>query len=131
MAWWDDKLQDAVAAVTRGVAFAKLGPGVLGTIVPINTVGLVALAILGYALSGHPLYALIGVALGLAFLVYANERAFRYAKEFPIPSLLSGSEIFQLLKDQRGASDHSIVVEADPVMGASASAIVRKDDGNV
>ena len=81
MGWWEDKLQDAVAAVTRGVAIAKLGPGVLGTIIPINTVGFVALAVMVYALSGHPLYALIAFALGVAFLAYANERAFRYAEK--------------------------------------------------
>jgi hypothetical protein len=31
MGWWDDKLQDAIAAVTRGGSVAKLGPGVLGS----------------------------------------------------------------------------------------------------
>ena len=59
MGWWDDKLQDAISAVTRGVAFAKLGPGVLGTITPINTVGVLAVAVAAYALSGNPLYGLI------------------------------------------------------------------------
>lgn len=129
MGWWDDKLQDTFAAITRGMAGARLGPGVLGTIVPINTVGFVALAALVYALSANPLYALIGLGLGLAFLAYANERAFRYAERNPIPALLSGTELLQLIRDQRGASDKSIIVEGDPVLGAGASAIEHRDDG--
>ena len=83
----EDKLQGAFAAITRGMAGVKLGPGVLGTIVPINTIGLVAIAAIAYALSANPLYALIGLGLGLAFLAYANDRAFRYAEKNPIPAL--------------------------------------------
>ena len=93
MGWWEEKLQDATAAITRGMSSVKLGPGVLGTIVPINTVGLVALMALVWALRTDPLYALIAFIVGLLFLVYANERAFRYAIKNPIPALLSGGEI--------------------------------------
>ena|SRR5437764_11079768 len=129
MSWWDDKLQEAFAAITRGMGAARLGPGVLGTIVPINTIGLVALAALVYALAGNPLYALIGLALGLAFLAYANERAFRYAEKNPVPALLSGTQLLQLFRDQRGASDKSVIVEGDPIPGAGVTAIEHKDDG--
>ena len=117
MGYWEDKFEGAIAAVTRGVSGAKLGPGVLGTIVPINTIGLVALAALVYALSANPLYALIGLALGLAFLAYANERAFRYAEKNPVPALLSGTEILQLFREQRGASDPSIISDDNPIGG--------------
>jgi len=102
----------------------------LGTIVPINTVGLIAVAALVYALSSNPLYALIGSVIGFAFLIYANERAFRYAIRNPIPALLSGGEILQLIRDQTGARDKSIVVEAKPEAGAGLSAIEHRGDGN-
>jgi hypothetical protein len=132
MGWWDDKLQDAFAAITRGMAAAKLGPGVLGTIVPINTVGLVALAALVYALAANPLFALIGLALGLAFLTYANERAFRYAEQNPIPALLGGTELLQLFRDQMASRDKSLIVDQDrPVIGGSVDSVPRKDDGDV
>jgi|SRR4029077_20432989 len=130
MGWWDDKLQDTFAAVTRGMAAAKLGPGVLGTIVPINTIGLVALAALVYALSANPLYALIGLALGLAFLAYANERAFRYAEKNPVPALLSGTELLQLFREQRGASDKSIISDEPPIAGASSNIIEHREGGD-
>lgn len=131
MAWWEEKLQEALAAVTRGMAAAKLGPGVLGTIVPINTVGLVALAALVYALSANPLYALIGLALGLAFLAYANERAFRYAEKNPVPALLSGTELLQLYREQRSAGDKSIISDLSPIAGASPNVIEHRENGDV
>ena len=118
MGWWEDKLHDAIGAVTRGVASAKLGPGVLGTIVPINTVGIVAIAVIAYALSSHPAFALVAIVLGIAFLIYANERSFRYAEKNPLPALLSGTEIFQLVKDQTAAKDEAIVIDAPPVVAA-------------
>jgi hypothetical protein len=127
MGWWEEKLQDAIAAVTRGMSGVKLGPGVLGTIIPINTVGLVVLAAFVWALSSTPLYALIALVLGLAFLVYANERAFRYAIKNPIPALLSGGEILQLYRDQVAARDSSLVVKSDPTVGAGAKAIEHRD----
>jgi hypothetical protein len=127
MGWLEDKFQEFLAAVSR----VKLGPGVLGTIVPIITVGLIAIAALVYALSSNPLYALIGLAIVIVFLVYATERAFRYAIKNPIPALLSGGEILQLIRDQTAARDKSIVVvEAKPEVGASVSAIEHRGDGN-
>ena len=120
MGWWEDKVQDTIAAVTRGVAVAKLGPGVLGTIVPIVMVGFAAIAILGYALSAHPIAAVIVVVFGLAFLVYALERAFRYAEKNPLSALLSGTEIFHLIKHQTAARDEAIVIDAPPVVGIPA-----------
>ena len=126
MGWLEDKFQEFLAAVSR----VKLGPGVLGTIVPIITVGLIAIAALVFALSSNPLYALIGLAIVIAFLVYATERTFRYAEKNPIPALLSGGEILQLIRDQTAARDKSIVVEAKPEVGASVSAIEHRGDGN-
>ena len=109
----------------------KLGPGVLGTIIPINTVGLIVLAAVVYALSATPLYALLGLIIVIAFLAYANERAFRYAIGNPLPALLSGGELLQLIRDQSAARDRSIVVEANPEIGGSLNAIEDKSDGNV
>ena len=128
---WDERIANFFSAITRGVLGIKLGPGVLATIIPINTVGLVALAALVFALSNSPILALIGFLFGLAFLVYANERAFRYAQANPIPALLGGGELLQLIRDQAGARDRSVIVEGPPVTAASVDTIERKDGGNV
>src|SRR5262249_3193439 len=126
MGWLEDKFQEFLTAVSR----VKLGPGVLGTIVPIITVGLIAIAALVFALSSNPLYALLGLAIVIAFHVYAAEPTFRYAEKNPIPAVLSGGEILQLIRDQTAARDKSIVVEAKPEVGASVSAIEHRGDGN-
>lgn len=131
MGWVEDRLQDAVVAISRGVASTKLGPGVLGTIVPIVTIGFGALAVLGYALSAHPQAAVVVIVFGLAFLAYTVERAFRYAEKNPLPALLSGTEIFQLIKEQTAAKDKSIVIEAPPVVGAPTTQITGPEgDGH-
>ncbi len=87
MGWWEDKLQDIFEALGRGVAGVKLGPGVLRTIVPIIAVGLVALAGVVYALASNVWAGLIAFIIGIIFLGYAVERAFRYAEKNPIPAL--------------------------------------------
>lgn len=113
-------IPELIAALTRGVLGVKLGPGVLGIIVPINIVGLISLAILVFSLSAHPVEAIIGLVFGICFLIYANERAFRYAEKNPIPALLSGTEFSQLIRDQMSAKDKSIVVsDTPPVEGSS------------
>lgn len=126
MAWWEERFQEAIAAVARGMSSVRLGPGVLGTIIPINVVGLISIAALVWALSSNGLYALVALGLGLAFLVYANERAFRYAIKNPIPALLSGGEILQLFCDQ-SARDSSLVVKSEPTIGAGTNAIEHRD----
>jgi hypothetical protein len=103
----------------------KFGPGVLGTIVPINTVGVIALSAITWALSGHPYLAVAADAGVLIFLVYVNERAFRYAEKDPVTALLGGSELFQLLKDQ-SAKDKSIIFDSPPVEGAGSAIIEGK-----
>jgi hypothetical protein len=120
---WDQKIVEYIAAVTRGVLGVKLGPGVLATIIPINTIGLVALAALVWALAANPTIALIALLAGLAFLVYANERAFRYAQANPIPALLGGGELVQLFRDQMSAKDKAIVSDQEPVEGVSGKLI--------
>jgi hypothetical protein len=122
---------DQLTALLRGVMGVKLGPGVLATIIPIATIGLVALALVGWALSAHPTAALIGIVLILAFLVYACERAFRYAEKNPLPALLGGAEYFQLLRDQMSARDSGIVVDAKPVLGASTVAAKAEEGTDV
>jgi hypothetical protein len=94
------------------------------------TVGLVALAALAYFLSSNPIIAVIGFALGLAFLVYANERAFRYALNNPIPALFSGGQLLEFFRDQRAARDAAIVIESEPVTGAGSDAIEKKGDAD-
>jgi len=122
MGWWDDKLQEAIGTIARGMSGARMGPGVLGTIVPIVTVGFVALAVLGYAMASNPVASVLVVICGLGFLVYAVERSFRYAEKNPIPSLLSGTEIFQLMQDQ-AAKDKTIIHDAAPIEGAGIKMI--------
>lgn len=109
---------DFIAALTRGMLGVKLGPGVLGTIVPINIVGLIAIAVLGYSLSGNPQIAIAALAIGVGFLIYANERAFRYAEKNPIPALLGGGELLQLFRDQMSAKDKTIITESLPSIAA-------------
>jgi hypothetical protein len=131
MGWWEDRLQDAIAAIMRGMSGVKLGPGVLRTIIPIVSIGLIALAGIVYALASNPLIALIAFLAGLCFIAYAVERSFRYAEKNPLPALLGGSEILQLIRDQGTARDKSVVVEGNPVPGASVNAIEHRTDGDV
>jgi hypothetical protein len=130
MGWWDNKLQETIAAIARGMAGARMGPGVLGTIVPIVTVGFVALAVLGYGLAAQPIAAVLIVGLGLAFLVYAVERSFRYAEKNPLPAILSGTEIYQLVKDQTSAKDKAIVVDSAPIIGAPTQLVEHQIIGD-
>lgn len=124
MAWWDQKVEEFLAAVTRGTSGVKLGPGVLGTVVPIITIGIVALAAVVFSLSSNPLVALLALVIGLLFLAYAVERAFRYAEKNPIPALAAGTELVQLVRDQMGAKDKTIISENDlPVVGSSKTII--------
>ncbi len=100
--WWEDKVQELLAAVTRGMAGVKLGPGVLRTIIPIVSVGIVALAVVALALSSSPWVALIAFVVGLVFLAFVVERSFRYAEKNPFPALIGGAELLQLFRDQMG-----------------------------
>ena len=103
----------------RGISGVKLGPGVLRTIVPIISVGLIALAGVVYALASNVWAALFSFIVGIGFLAYAVERAFRYAENNPIPALFGGAELLQLFRDQMAAKDKTIMVESDPVIGSS------------
>lgn len=119
--WWESLGAAVMRGAVQGLGI-KFGPGVLGSIVPINTVGVIALCAITWSLSHQP-YLAVAVDAGiLIFLVYVNERAFRYAQKDPVTALLSGSELFQLLKDQ-SAKDKSIVVESPPVEGAGSAII--------
>jgi hypothetical protein len=131
MPWLEDRLQEIVAAIMRGAAGVKLGPGVLRTIIPIVGIGVVAIAGVTYALAGNPLIALAAFVIGILFLAYVVERSFRYAENNPLPALLGGGELLQLFRDQRSARDKNVVVEGNPVVGASANAIEDKSGGNV
>jgi hypothetical protein len=128
--WWEKRLQDALAAVLRGMSGLRLGPGVLRSIIPIVSVGIIAIAALGYALSSNPYVALTAFVLGLLFLVYVVERSFRYAEKNPLPALFGGAELLELFRDQRSASNKTIVVDAPPEIGATeASASVLEHKG--
>jgi len=129
--WWEQRLQNALGAIMRGMSGLKLGPGVLRSIIPIVSVGIVAVAAVGYALSNNPYVALAAFFLGLLFLAYVVERSFRYAEKNPLPALLGGAELLQFFRDQRGASDKSIVVDSAPEIGGGASVIEHKGANDV
>jgi hypothetical protein len=131
MAWWDDRLQEFFAAIMRGMAGLKLGPGVLRTIIPIVSFGFIALAAIAWALASNPLMALVAVALGLGVIVYVVERSFRYAETNPLPALLGGSELLQLFRDQIAARDRTLVVNDPPIVGGGVTAIEHKDGDDV
>jgi hypothetical protein len=122
--WWESLGAAVMRGAVQGLGI-KFGPGVLGTIVPINTVGVIALAGITWALSAHPYLAVVADGGMLLFLVYVNERAFRYAQKDPVTALLGGSELYQLLKDQ-SAKDKSIVVDSTPIEGAGSAVIEGK-----
>jgi len=126
MAGWDQKVSDFFAAVTRGaMRGVRLGPGVLGTVTPLNMVGLIVLLGVVYLLSGQPLLAVGLVVLIVAYLIYSSERAYRYAEKNPLPALLGGTELVQLYRDQMAAKNKSIVISPDepPIAGSSANLI--------
>jgi hypothetical protein len=63
---------------------------------------------------------LICLVLGLLFLGYVVERAFRYAEKNPLPALLGGAELLELFRDQRAAKNEALVINnEEPVLGAS------------
>lgn len=124
MSAWDDRITQFFAAVTHG-AFRgmRVGPGVLRTITPQNMVGLVVILGIVFLLRSNDLLAGGIAVLVLGYMVYSSERAFRYAEKHPLPALLGGTELFQLVRDQLGAKDKSIISETDPVIGASNTLI--------
>ena len=117
--WIERQLAGALGAGARGF---KFGPGVLATIVPINLVGLPALALVVWSLRGDATLATVALAFGLLFLAYVTERAFRYAEKNPIPALLGGTQLLELLKDT-AAKDKTIIIDSAPVEGAGHSVI--------
>lgn len=118
--------EQVLAAMVRGASGVKLGPGVLRTIIPIVSVGIVALAGVAYALASNPPIALAAFALGLLFLAFVVYRSFDYAEKNPIPAIFGGAEILQLIRDQASARDKSLVEPTEPpVIGSSASAAIE------
>ena len=120
-------LERTVAAAMRG-AFQgfKFGPGVLATVVPVILMGLPVLGAVVWALKGEPYLALAALVFGLLFLAYVFERSFRYAEKNPIPALLGGGELFQLLRDQSSAKDMSIINDDLPVEGAGSGILIEQ-----
>src|ERR1700680_2911458 len=88
-------------AVTRG-AFQgiRMGPGVLRTIASVSCVGLIAILGVVYFLSNNTLLAGAVAVFILAFLIYFIERSVRYAIAHPLPAVLAGTELYQLIRDQ-------------------------------
>lgn len=121
MSWMPDEqsqVAEFIARLLRITPQIKLGPGVLRTIIPINIVGIPAVVAMGWALRSDPIFAAIVFIAGLAFLGWLSDRAFRYAEGHPIPALMSGTQILQLLQDQISAKDKSIIVDQPPVVAA-------------
>jgi hypothetical protein len=84
-----------------------------------------ALALIVWSLRGEAILATGALGLGLAFLAYVTERAFRYAEKNPIPALLGGAQLLELLKDS-SAKDKTIIYDAKPIEGAGHSVIEGK-----
>ena len=119
----NSRLLQFVAALLRGASGIRLGPGVLATIIPISFVGFISVVGVVWALNARPELAIAGVVLVLGFVAYVTERAFRYAETNPIPALLGGSELLQLMRDQMSAKERAIVSNDDTVVGASTKSI--------
>lgn len=117
--WIERLLAGTLGAGARGF---KFGPGVLATIVPINLVGLPALALIVWSLRAEPALAIAAMIAGLLFLAYVTERAFRYAEKNPIPALLGGAQLLDLLRDV-SAKDKSIIHDAKPIEGTGSKVI--------
>ncbi len=131
MGWWDDRLQEIVAAIARGMSGAKLGPGVLRTVIPIVSIGFISLVGIAWALSNNPILAFCAIALVIGHICYVVERSFRYAENNPLPALLGGAELLQLFRDQAAARDKSIVVDARPEVGASVGTLDHEGANDV
>jgi hypothetical protein len=121
---WSDKAAEFVATVTRGaLRGVRLGPGVLGSISPVNIAGLIVALGLVVALRDRPEFALGALVLALACIVYVNERAYRYAQNDPVSALLGGTELLQVIREQMSAKDKSIVADATPTIASGAKVI--------
>jgi hypothetical protein len=117
ISWLERTVSSAMRGAFQGFRF---GPGVLATIVPVILVGLPVLGAVVWSLRGEPYLATAALAFGLIFLAYVIERSFRYAEKNPIPALLGGGELFQLLRDQTAAKDGSIINDSPPIPGAGS-----------
>ncbi|HEY2034682.1 MAG TPA: hypothetical protein VGH02_13440 [Rhizomicrobium sp.] len=105
----------------------KLGLGVLATTAIQNIAGLVVIGLIAIFLRGMPLYALIGIAIVLCYMIYSSERSYRYAEKNPIPALLGGGALLQYLQSQAGAKDpKTIRGDSTPVAGT----IVNSEGGH-
>jgi hypothetical protein len=128
----NENISEFISAFTRGALRGiRLGPGVLGTLSPVNIVGLLAALGLGIAFRDLPLAALLIVVLVIAYLVYSSERAYRYAEKNPLPALLGGSELLQLFRDQMSARDKSIVSDDPPVVASTTKLIESEGEPHV
>jgi hypothetical protein len=109
----DNRLAEVIAGLTQGALGGfKINGGVLRAVVPISIVGLAAIAATMYAFHG-PWYAVVGLAvLIIGYMLYASERAYRYAKADPISALLGGSEFYTALRDQMAARNPEIMLNA-------------------
>jgi hypothetical protein len=118
---WSEKATEFVATVTRGaLRGVRLGPGVLGSISPVNITGLVVALGLVIALRDRPELALVALILTFVCIVYVNERAYRYAQNDPVSALLGGTELLQVIREQMSAKDKSIVADAAPTIASGA-----------
>lgn len=120
--------QSRIEAIAHGILRGairgiRLGPGVLGTVAPVGIAGFIAIAAMVWALRENVSIAVGSAFLGFIFLGYFVERAFRYAEKNPIPALLGGSDLSQLIRDQMGAKDKSIITDAAPIAGSATKMI--------
>jgi hypothetical protein len=118
-----DTLGTLLGGIAQGILSGfKLGPGALGNISTVNVVGLVAVMVAVYALRDHPVYALACIALVIIYLMYSSERGYRFARSNRVEALLGSAEVYQITRDQMGARDPSIILDASPTSASMPSA---------
>jgi hypothetical protein len=101
----------------NAVRAVRLGLGVLATTAAQNITGLVAMAAVAIFMRSTPYFALGGEVILLLFLIYSNERSFRFAEKHPIPALMGGGALLEYLRDQSSKNKDIVVTDAPPVAG--------------
>jgi hypothetical protein len=95
----------------------KFGPGALPVVGGIAGIGLIAAALVGWALHENPWAALAGIIAMLGMTAWAVNRSLTFAEKDPATSLMSGAQLLKLFEHQMGAKDKSIIVDGEPLAG--------------
>jgi hypothetical protein len=91
---------------------------------------LLALAVVAWSFSAHPIFAIALFIIVGAFAVYFIERMVRFAEKNPAAALLGGTEFYHHLKDQTAAKDPKVIND-DRIAGAVTITIEHQAEGDV